>query len=111
VHAPDVLGQPGGAYVEKTIQIEKRAAGGPVAAGMPYLVNESAVSAPEWFVPSMDGFIMNKQQAQSAMNAGGTTVIQANDIYSPDILDRLEDLTRLMEDLPMLIGVEIEKRK
>lgn len=50
-----------------------RAAGGPVRAGVPYLVNENTPNS-EVFVPSQSGAVLNVSQAQAALrgqNGGG----------------------------------------
>jgi len=66
-----------------------RASGGPVYAGNPYLWQESAVTRPETFVPSTNGYVLTKQDAQAALaGAGGgrgdinITVYGANDPQS-----------------------------
>ncbi|MFV0384873.1 phage tail tape measure protein [Paracoccus sp. (in: a-proteobacteria)] len=48
--------------------IQARAAGGPVRAGHPYLVNETTPRS-EWFVPSGSGGILNVSQAQSVFRS------------------------------------------
>jgi hypothetical protein len=48
----------------------KRAAGGPVSAGVPYLVNENTPNS-EVFVPSQSGAVLNVPQAQAAMRGQG----------------------------------------
>lgn len=48
----------------------KRAGGGPVQAGSPYLVNENTPNS-EIFVPSRSGAILNVPQAQAALAGGG----------------------------------------
>ena len=45
-----------------------RAFGGPVRAGLPYLVNETTPRS-EWFVPSASGGILNLAQAQKAFRS------------------------------------------
>ncbi|MBQ4826546.1 phage tail tape measure protein [Leisingera sp. HS039] len=45
-----------------------RAFGGPVRAGLPYLVNEHTPRS-EWFVPSASGGVLNVAQAQSAFRS------------------------------------------
>ncbi|AUR06977.1 hypothetical protein [Phaeobacter inhibens] len=45
-----------------------RAFGGPVRAGLPYLVNEHTPRS-EWFVPSASGGVLNVAQAQTAFRS------------------------------------------
>ena len=65
-----------------------RADGGPVQAGMPYVVNENTPNS-ELFVPSRSGAILNVSQAQEALSdsAGkrsGATVNQVFNIKADD---------------------------
>jgi len=53
---------------EETPSAGARAFGGPVRAGLPYLVNEQTPNS-EWFVPSMSGGILNVSQAQAVFRA------------------------------------------
>lgn len=55
----------------------KRALGGPVQAGVPYLVNENTANS-EVFVPSSSGAILNVPQAQAALRGsmGGSGAVQ-----------------------------------
>lgn len=46
--------------------VPKRAAGGPVMAGMPYLVNEETPNS-ELYVPSRNGYILNRRDAMAAV--------------------------------------------
>ncbi|GGL91583.1 hypothetical protein GCM10011534_12210 [Pseudooceanicola nanhaiensis] len=66
----------------------KRAGGGPVAGGIPYLVNENTPHS-EVFVPSQSGAILNVPQAQAALRgsaagAGGSSVVRVE--LSPDLV-------------------------
>jgi hypothetical protein len=59
---------PGAAQPEHPRPAGARASGGPVRAGLPYLVNE-ATPRSEWFVPSVSGGILNVGQAQSVFRS------------------------------------------
>lgn len=81
-----------------------RASGGPVMAGNPYLWNESAVTRPEVMVPSQNGYVLTKQDAQAALagaaggKGGNTYNIHWNGDYRllAAELDRQAQLRRLM---------------
>lgn len=64
-----------------------RASGGPVSAGVPYVVGEEG---PEWFVPNSSGTIIPNSQLQAVGGGGGGNVI--NFYYSPmlSLGDRVE---------------------
>lgn len=53
--------------------LSARAAGGPVSAGVPYMVGEGGR---EMFVPGMDGAIVPNSKMRNGSGSGGTTVIQ-----------------------------------
>jgi hypothetical protein len=55
----------------RLLNLPKRAEGGPVQAGKPYIVGERE---PEVFVPNQNGQILNQSQMQSAMGASGRSV-------------------------------------
>lgn len=57
-----------------------RADGGPVYAGVPYLVGEDG---PEPFVPFSDGYVLNRNDAMRAMSqgGGGQTVVQVTNVF------------------------------
>jgi len=81
-----------------------RASGGPVMAGNPYLWQESAITRPETFVPSQNGYVLTKQDAQAALSgaAGGRGGNTYNIHWNGDYrqlaaeLDRQAQLRRLM---------------
>ncbi|MBB5515756.1 TP901 family phage tail tape measure protein [Rubricella aquisinus] len=58
----------GGAMPSSAGRLERRAGGGTVRAGQPYLVNENTPRS-EWFVPSQSGGILNVSQAQAAFRS------------------------------------------
>ena len=60
-----------------------RASGGPVRAGMPYLVNENTPNS-EVFVPSTSGAVLNVQQAQRALSMGGGGGVVVNNTIPVD---------------------------
>lgn len=63
---------------------EPRAGGGPVSAGMPYLVNENKPwEGPEWFVPDVDGFIVPGGSARAGAPAGQVVLLQP--VYAPQM--------------------------
>ncbi|RRH71263.1 phage tail tape measure protein [Falsigemmobacter faecalis] len=80
----------------------KRATGGPVKAGVPYLVNENTPRS-EYFVPSENGAVLTVAQAQAAMarasggnasapsltggGSGGTSVVQVR--LSPELVGEI----------------------
>ena len=85
--------------------IPRRAAGGPVAAGRPYIVGERR---PELFVPDRPGYVVDRVPATSAPSvtapssgAGGTSVsvsVQIAQVGSRTDVDHLID--RIVHELP-----------
>ncbi|TRD16977.1 phage tail tape measure protein [Palleronia caenipelagi] len=59
-----------------------RASGGPVQAGLPYLVNENTPRS-EWFVPSRSGGILNVSQAQAAVRTHLSSVMPRPRVRPP----------------------------
>ncbi len=55
----------------------KRAAGGPVAGGMPFLVGERG---PELFVPSSSGSILNNNRLTGRGSSGGRDIVRGSNI-------------------------------
>jgi hypothetical protein len=79
-----------------------RAAGGPVRAGVPYLVNENTARS-EVFVPSASGGVLNVGQAQAALSAaGGVGGGPSITIYNPEPAAADEDIGRTMRTLSAL---------
>jgi len=54
-----------GQHWEDVIPVEIRQAGGPVRAGMPYIVGDRG---PELFVPGSRGYVYNNTQTQNVLN-------------------------------------------
>jgi tape measure domain-containing protein len=57
-----------------------KAGGGPVYAGVPYMVGEKG---PEPFIPSADGYVLNRNDAMRAMSqGGGQTVVNVSNNFN-----------------------------
>ena len=77
-----------------------RAAGGPVSAGMPYMVGEKG---PELIFPSRGGFVATARETARLLR-GGVTVGSASVAGSSSIEAKLDQLIRITERQPKLIA-------
>lgn len=88
----------------------KRAGGGPVQAGQPYLVNENTANS-EIFVPSRSGGILNVRQAQEALaGAAGGGAVRVT--YAPVIDARGADAAAIarLENQMRAMNADFEAR-
>ena len=77
--------------------ITKRAIGGDVQSGRPYLVGERGR---ELFVPDQSGYILNSNKTNSALQTNTTTSIPPKDNTSTDVIKKMEefiDVAKKME--------------
>ncbi len=68
-------------------KVPGRAAGGPVRAGMPYIVGEAG---PELFVPKSSGYI-NSNESMGQMTGGGVNVYVYGDVTGDEIVQKVRE--------------------
>lgn len=87
------LGGIGATIGNAVMQLQGKADGGPVMAGIPYKVGERGM---EWFVPSTNGTIVNQRQA-SGGGMGGVTIgtLVLNGVNDPQkLFDEIQKVAR-----------------
>lgn len=86
-----------------SVPYSKRAGGGPVSKGMPYLVGERE---PELFVPRVSGQIYNQQQlARMGQSSGGGLSIGAINVTSGPGENAAQSVPRTLRNLAFTMGV------
>ena len=76
---------------------DARALGGPTFAGVPNVVNESALTRPEVFVSDRNGFMLTRQDAQAALSGGnGSVTVIVNYAPTMSLGDEVEFETRVI---------------
>lgn len=74
-----------------------RALGGPTFAGVPNIVNESALTRPEVFVSDRNGFMLTRQDAQAALSStGGAVNVYVTYAPTMSLGDEVEFETRVI---------------
>lgn len=102
--AGDPKGQGVGLLSILTGRFGKRAAGGPVSAGSPYLVGERG---PELFMPRTSGSIY----PNDAMGVGGSNIVVNVDATGTNVQGNSDDSKRLGEAIGVAIRQELIKQK
>lgn len=100
----DPAGQGVGLFSILTGRFGKRAAGGPVSAGSPYLVGERG---PELFMPRTSGSIY----PNDAMGVGGSNIVVNVDATGTNVQGNSDDSKRLGEAIGVAIRQELIKQK